>query len=130
MVYIRKLSNSSVGQFDPAAWIKEGDGLIASAKITRELWKKYRQEQKQGKQGAALDWNLLTGLPRASMLLLGYSVEMYLKAGLAKAYKGCSENMFSQDVKGRFGHKLKKIAQEISFDFENGDKKNSMIYKN
>jgi len=33
-------------------------------------------------------WQQITGMPRASMLLLGYAMEMYLKAGLVKAYAG------------------------------------------
>ena len=48
------------------------------------------------------------------MLLLGYAVEMYLKAGLAKAYRGCSDGMFDRDVT-RFGHDYKRIAAAIEF---------------
>jgi hypothetical protein len=58
------------------------------------------------------------------MLLLGYSVEMYLKAGLAKAYRGCSKEMFERDVKGRFSHKLPSLADEIAFPLQNGDEAN------
>ena len=57
------------------------------------------------------------------MLLLGYSVEMYLKAGLVKAYVGCSEEMFNRDVKGRYGHKLLSLANEIGFALNGNDGK-------
>lgn len=120
-----RLSRRSVGQFNPRAWLDEGDGLVASAKATRELWQitcqefseKVREENTYDRD-KALHWNRVTGLPRASMLLLGYSVEMYLKAGLAKAYYGCSEEMFSRDVKVRFGHRLVLLAHEIAFALE------------
>ncbi|MBL1431306.1 MAG: hypothetical protein COA60_007355 [Robiginitomaculum sp.] len=55
------------------------------------------------------------------MLLLGYSVEMFLKAGLVKVYRGCSEEMFTRDVQQMYGHKYLKIAEEIAFPFEAGD---------
>ncbi len=132
----QRLSRRSVGQFNPRAWLNEGDGLIASAKVTRELWKNHRQEfsesikdRRSGIRDGTLDWSKLTGLPRASMLLLGYSVEMYLKAGLVKAYHGCSEEMFCRDVRGKFGHKLVKIAQQICFSFEENDRENLNLVK-
>ena len=85
------------------------------------------RERKRGIRDSMSDWNLLTGLPRSSMLLLGYAVEMYLKAGLAKAYKGCSEDMFERDVKGRFGHKLVSLAKEIVFPLKDDDEKNFIL---
>ena len=122
---------SAAGQFDPKNWFDEGDGLLASSTKTRELWTDHQQtfpqtvqEQKLGKRDPLSDWSLLTGLPCASMLLLGYSVEMYLKAGLAKAYRGCSEEMFERDVKGRFSHKLVSLANEIAFPLQDGDEAN------
>ena len=48
------------------------------------------------------------------MLLLGYAVEMFLKAGLAKAYRGCRSGMFDRDAK-HFGHDYKHIAAAIEF---------------
>ena len=86
-----RISKRSAGQFDPNNWLSEGDGLFASAAKTREFWTNHRQtfsqtvrNRESRKRNCASDWNLLTGLPRASMLLLAYSVEMYLKAGMAK----------------------------------------------
>ena len=129
-----RISKRSVGQFDPKNWFDEGDGLLASSDMMREKWKIHRQtfsqtvqERKSGDRDSASDWNLLTGLPRSSMLLLGYSVEMYLKAGLAKAYKGCSEEMFARDVKVRFGHKLVSLAKEIAFPLQGDDELNLIL---
>jgi hypothetical protein len=120
-----RITMRSVGQYDPEKWLDEGDGLLASAKVVRNHWLDYKQtfpESIQGLAGTDPDWALLEGLPRSSMLLLGYSVEMYLKAGLTKACFGCPEEMFKRDVKTRFGHDLVSLAKEISFDFKEGDK--------
>ena len=131
-----RITNRSVGQFDPKSWFQEGDGLLASSVKTREIWVDHRemfsrtiQERRSGGRDRAHDWNLLTGLPRASMLLLGYSVEMYLKAGLAKAYYGCSEEMFQRDIRKRFGHKLVSLAKEIAFPLTHKDKENLNLLK-
>ena len=131
-----RIPNRSDGQFDPKNLFDEGDGLLASSAKTREIWTNHRQTFSQTVQGRKLgnrdhlsDWNLLTGLPRASMLLLGYSVEMYLKGGLVNAYKGCSKEMFERDVKGRFGHNLVSLAKEIAFPFKDGDENNLTLLK-
>lgn len=129
MKELKRISNRSVGQYDSRKWISEGDGMFASSKITREIWKKKQLEVsekvKQVSEGESrlfpVDWNLITGLPRASMLLLGYSAEMFLKAGIVRAYHGCSEEMLSRDLKNKFGHNYHCTAQEIQFPLEGND---------
>ena len=131
-----RISKCSAGQFDPKNWFSEGDGLLASAAKTRQTWTGHRRAfsqtvRKRGSENPdrASDWNLLTGLPRASMLLLAYSVEMYLKAGMAKAYYGCSKRMFERDVKRRLGHRLVSMAKELAFDLKDGDETNLALLK-
>ncbi|MEP2785063.1 MAG: hypothetical protein ABJP33_21920 [Pseudoruegeria sp.] len=132
-----RLSNKSTGQFDPKKWISEGDGLLASSRKVRELWGSHREDfgrtvrqENEGQRPTAEDWTLLTGLPRTSMLLLGYAVEMYLKAGIAKAYIGCGNTMFERDVKSRFRHNLDDMAQELAFPREPGDQNRFQKLKN
>jgi len=117
-----RLSHRSEAQFDPANWTKEGDGLMASSRKMRAVWAEHRAnfadtiaQHMTGSTRRSDDWPLLTGLPRASMLLLGYAAEMYLKAGIAKAYRNCATSMFERDIKHRFGHKLVEMAQEVAF---------------
>ena len=131
-----RISTRSTGQFDPKNWFTEGDGLLASATMARESWTTHRrtflqtvQVRKAGKRNGASDWSLLTGLPRSSMLLLGYSVEMYLKAGLTKVYRGCSEEMFERDVKTRYRHRLVYLAKEIAFALQGDDEDNLNVLK-
>lgn len=132
-----RISHRSVGQFDPKNWFTEGDGLLASATKTREVWTSHRddfsrtiRERESNDRASSSDWDLLLGLPRSSMLLLGYAVEMFLKAGLAKAYYGCSEKMFGRDIKKRFGHRLALMASEIAFSLNQDDEGNLNTLKN
>ncbi len=132
----RLIASRSVGTFDPKAWLQEGDGLLASAKVNRELWQRRRLAFSRTIRNSTIKprerakrWDELVGLPRASMLLLGYAVEMFLKAGLAKAYRGCAEKMFQLDVKSLFGHELAKIAEEIAFPFKPDDQAHFKLLK-
>lgn len=108
--------------FNPRPWLDEGDRLLATARINRSLFRRRRNRFPTNRDRTStrhLDkaklWNEVEGTARASWLLLGYAVEMYLKSGLAKAYAGCSESMFERDLKSRFRHNLPQIAQEIGF---------------
>jgi hypothetical protein len=114
----RIINAEIVGIFNAADWLEEGDGLCISARITRATWLRKRRvfAQRIEASGASRRlWLELTGLPRASVLLLGYSIEMYLKAGLVKAYRGCREELFSHDLMRKFKHNLLKLASEIDF---------------
>ncbi|MDR6294301.1 hypothetical protein E9232_006855 [Inquilinus ginsengisoli] len=99
------------------AWIEEGDGLLASARVMRATWlwrkRRFSASVSLGDRPRSRAWIELLGLPRSSCLLLGYSVEMYLKAGIAKLYRNCRQEMFSRDVKKIYGHNLDEMAEEI-----------------
>lgn len=105
--------------------------MVSSRKI-REIWDDHRQGFSAIGKGQITkdDWDFFTGLPRASMLLLGYSVEMYLKGGLTNAYHGCSEEMFQRDIRRRFSHDFISLADEIAFPLENEDEKNLKLLQN
>lgn len=132
MTATNRLTSRSVGDHNAADWLAEGDGLLAAARLTRENWAGHRRNWNKGlrsNQGSRFPrdteaYTLLTGLPRASMLLLGYAGEMYLKAGLVKAYRGCLATMFSRDIKKRFGHDFVKAAEEVAFPERQGDRAN------
>lgn len=113
------LSNKSQGTFNPLDWISEGDGLYASARLMRTIWHQRRRKLRTIRHlQSSIDirtWHEVAGLPKASMVLLGYAVEMYLKGGLAKAYRGCREKMFDRDTRSRFSHNYLKLAKEVDF---------------
>ena len=132
---IRILSNASVGQYNPTAWISEGDHLYESAKALRAVWT-LKRKQLKAKRHTHSDvpsrikrLAKIEGLPKASVLLLGYAVEMFLKSALAKAYVGCSEAMFDRDVKRRAGHNFLEIADEIAFASTARDRKDLLILR-
>lgn len=109
----------SQGQFNPANWIKEGNNLFSSSKSTRSVWiiKKARLKNRLSQGLVPRDlstWSNYEGLAKSSFLLLGYSVEMFLKAGLAKIFFGCSENMFNNEIR-RLSHNYKILADEVNF---------------
>lgn len=122
------LTHKSVGQYNAKEWLAEGDHLLRSAKLMRAIWAVKRRRStatlSQHVEGRRMSriWADIEGPPKASILLLAYAVEMYLKAGLAKAYLGCSEDMFDRDVRTRFSHNLLEIAHEIAFTTSDKDK--------
>jgi hypothetical protein len=111
----------SEGIFDHREWMKEGDGLLASARILRAAWllkrRAFRQQLNTSKRPPDFGKSviLLEGLPKSSMLLLGYAAEMYLKCGLVRIYNHCPEPLFQRDVRKRFGHDLVGLAEEVEF---------------
>jgi len=122
------VGTNGFGTFDARAWIAEGDGLRSSAEAMRELWRARKAafntalETSGGKTGPVIarDWSAITGMPRASVLLLAYAVEMYLKAGVVKAFAGCSEASLDKCLRS-FGHDYEDIAKEIEFSPNAGD---------
>ncbi len=117
-----RLTNKSLGEFDTEAWMDEADALLAAAIATRELWAESRPIILDSIKSKDVDykksWNLDKGLPQASVLLIGYACEIFLKAGLVKVYMGCDESRFKYDVKFKFGHNLLFAAQELSFPID------------
>jgi len=104
--------------------MKEGEHLFVSAKVMRARWIVKRRKLRRSivhRAPSAGAWAELEGLPKASVLLLGYAVEMFLKAGLSKAYAGCPETLFDRDLR-RYSHDFKKLAKAVAFDATYQDK--------
>ena len=124
------MTKKSAGAFKPEAWQAEGERLLAVARLNRDLFRRRRRgfhekisKPQLKKANATRLWNELEGTARTPWLLVGYAVEMYLKAGLARAYAGCAESMFKRDVKIRYSHNLAKISREIAFPSAASDNK-------
>ncbi|MEE4960806.1 hypothetical protein V2K05_10400 [Pseudomonas alliivorans] len=113
-----KLTRHGQGGLGAADWGKEGDGLYASA---RHLWAtaivRFRQfERLEDIRIIRKIINRRTiinrSFPRASMLLIGYCVEMYLKGGLTKLLIGCADDVFRSTLKS-YSHDLEKLAKDL-----------------
>lgn len=119
-----KVSQYSQGIFNSLAWIQEGDGLYASARTTRAIWYIKRREhskkidEKYSSVSNIRNWHLIYGLPKSSVLILAYSVEIYLKAGLAKLFVRCDSNLLETAFK-KYGHNLKDLARALEFPLDN-----------
>lgn len=131
MPQARIVTPRSAGILDPRAWIDEADGLLASARVTRAAWRMKRSRfnlllRSNRQRIPVTKWHELAGLPRASMLLAGYAIEMYLKAGIARAYKGCPEALLVRDLKSLYGHKLFSTA--VAIDFAAADERRDQLH--
>lgn len=113
-------ANKSFGTYDHKAWFDEGQGLYFSARALRGQWvqlrRNFKKEYRKNPhiQPTGIFFVRLKGMPRASMLLLAYSAEMYLKSGLLKSFAKCSHRLIDRDTK-YLGHKLARLAKEINF---------------
>lgn len=111
-------ANKSFGTYDHKAWFDEGQGLYFSARALRAQWVQLRRNFKKEcrqhpKQPTGIFFTRLKGMPRASMLLLAYATEMYLKSGLVKSFSRCSHRLIDRDTRS-FGHNLSQLANEIN----------------
>lgn len=118
-----KVSRYSQGIFNSLAWIQEGDGLYASARTTRAIWYIKRRafkkiDDKYSSTSNIRNWHLICGLPRSSALILAYSVEIYLKAGLAKLFIRCDSALLGAAFK-KYGHNLEDLAKALEFPLDN-----------
>lgn len=112
----KRLASTSLGVFDANSWIEEGDGLAASSRSLRARWLCLKRQIRARRTGPRRDeWSALTGNPRASVLLLGYAIEMYLKAGLAKWLSHCPEYLLLGDTK-YYSHDYKLLADDLGID--------------
>ena len=127
MSQISIMNRKSKGIFDPNDWLSSGDELLATSQVNRRLFLENRTKTSENvshrasKVATNRSLALTKGLATASVLLLAYSIEMYLKSGLTKAFRGCSEKSFSEIVSRRYGHKFRKTAREIEFPFLEND---------
>ncbi|MBK3473788.1 hypothetical protein JJD61_24085 [Pseudomonas carnis] len=116
-----RLSRHGQGDLGARDWGKEGDGLYASA---RHLWasaivKSRRFERLRDPRSIKKNLNryvvVNSGFPKASILLIGYCVEMYLKGGLTKQLIGCADDVFRSTLK-TYSHGLDKLAKDLIED--------------
>ena len=105
------------GGYDKSSWLREADRHFLSAKLLRNIKKRrltgLRNSADDSKR---LDHVLAMGATtHSSMLLMGYAVELFLKAGLTRLYVGCSKSLFEREIKHCYGHDLVKLVSSIEF---------------
>ena len=100
--------------YDKSSWLKEADRHLMSAKLLRSIRKRRRSRFRNSADRSDRMGHILAmdATVHSSMLLIGYAVELFLKAGLTQLYVGCSKSLFQKQVK-RYGHDLVKLAESI-----------------
>ncbi|WP_372380898.1 hypothetical protein [Xanthomonas sp. NCPPB 1754] len=113
----RRTVGKGLDSSDANAWMQEGEGQEATARSIRARWLRQKRQIKADRPLMLrhAEWIALTGNPRASVLLMGYAVEMYLKAGLAKWLMGCERTLLDGDAKG-YGHKYEQLANDLEIE--------------
>lgn len=100
--------------YDKRSWLDEGDRLLTSAKMLRSIRKRRSSSIRKAPRSKKLKYVLdADAAAYSSNLLIAYSVELYLKAGATALYRNCSKELFSKDVRKRYGHDLKKLARDV-----------------
>ncbi|QKL03892.1 hypothetical protein GEV39_22115 [Pseudomonas sp. NY5710] len=113
-----KLARNSQGDLGPKDWIKEGDGLYVSARHLWASWvvksRKFEnlRDFKNMRREFINHVNVSNGFPKASILLIGYCVEMYLKAGLTKLFIGYPDDSFRSQLRS-YSHNFRAIASDL-----------------
>ncbi len=116
------ISFSTREGFDKQSWIEEASRHLRSAQILRDS-KRRRSAAHSKKQRPRIESILvMDAAVHSSVILVSYSVELFLKAGLTRVYIGCSKELFARDVK-RYGHKLVKLAREVEYPLTTATKK-------
>jgi hypothetical protein len=119
-----RLTKASVGGFSASDWKSEGYSLLLSSKLLRYQWlqgrrrliRRLRHENFGTVGHISYDLDLIDidkSLVKSSTLLIGYAIEMFLKAGLVRSLLGCSEELFTHLSKQKFSHNYLKIAKFI-----------------
>lgn len=121
----RLVEFNSVGIFNPKDWIEEGDGLLVSARAVRVALLRNRRKIDSTylrHKNEPRKLNELRGFPRASMLLLGYAAEMYLKAGVVRVFSNCREEAVERWVTRKIGHNYIAAAKFVEFRLSDEDR--------
>lgn len=115
------VNSYSMGIFKASNWKKEGAGLLVAAKALRQQWLSNREAvvkvitERSPRSSEVFTKD--TALARSSMLLLGYSVEMFLKGGVVKLYSYGPEEVVKRLMR-KLGHDYEGMAKRLRIELE------------
>lgn len=117
-------SSGENGIFKRQDWLKEADGKLISAELLRECaLKKYHELEsiqkkcnEEGTRAPSSDImniiNIKYSADKSSILLLGYAIELLLKAGIVSLLISAPRRLLEKKVKD-YGHKLLNIVDDL-----------------
>lgn len=104
--------------------MKEGEALLLSSSELRSIWESNKANLHNFIIGSTRQKSDVFrrdfAFSRSSVLLLGYSMEMFLKSGLLRVFAYCPEELVRAELR-RFGHKFEDIAKRINFEIKKTD---------
>ena len=103
--------------YSKQSWLDEADRHLMSAKFLRRIKRRRRNSFRNSSDDSNRLNHILvmSATTHSSMLLIGYAVELFLKAGLTHVYIGCPMNLFKREVKQKYSHKLFELAKDIEY---------------
>ena len=121
-----------VGQYSPKEWMKESEAQLKSSVFLRDIAKSKKGEverllqnhrSKKHRLEAGLFQHLFDkdAANKSSFLLLGYAIELVLKAGVVKYCRGLPDALVKESVK-KYSHKSEKMAIDLGMRLESGEK--------
>lgn len=127
-------SSGENGIFKKQDWLKEADGKLISAELLRECaLKKYHeleslQEEynEKGTRAPSIDVmriiNTKDSANKSSILLLGYAIELLLKAGIVSLLISAPRRLLERKVRD-YGHKLLNIVDDLQLTLSKEERK-------
>lgn len=116
------------GSFSPREWLQESNSQYISSKILRDAGSKIFQDFNSSEHTE--DHGILVQVIhekesayKSGILLIGYAIELALKAGVLSFYKGLPKTTIESEIKHSYGHDLNKIAQDLSLNISISEKK-------
>lgn len=121
------------GIFNKNSWINEAENHICSSSFLNEHSKKSREQlnvltDKRNKTGVKNNRREILNLikeveasSKSSLLLLGYSIELYLKAGLVRLHQNTTREDFNKLLRRKYSHNLKTSAKLLGIDLSSDD---------
>lgn len=119
---------SERGAYNKDLWLDEAENHIFSSKLLYEHSINSRKKlntltAERKKVGKKINQNEYLKLieevnssSKSSLLLLGYSIELYIKAGLVRLHQNTAREDFDKLLRCRYGHNLKESSKLLGFD--------------
>ncbi len=115
---VKLIKHTTTYGYDKKSWLDEADRLRQSAKMLRTIRKRRRTSFRRATETNRLRHvRAMEAAAYSSNLLLGYAVELYLKAGATTIYRNCSKELFNKEIKGKYGHNLARLARDIEVNY-------------
>ncbi|WP_020413259.1 hypothetical protein [Microbulbifer variabilis] len=117
------------GTMSPDEWLKESKTQLISSKLLREAGTRKLEEFRKircgdepvttGSRAKAYEYlSEKESAYKCSILLMGYAIELALKAGIVKLYKQIPIHLAESNLKKEYSHKLDLMVQDLGISLD------------